>query len=127
MTIVKIISVTLFALIVLILLKSVNSEQALFASIAVNIGITVFSILFLKPVFEYVRQLNDSALYSNLFEIMFKSAGVALLCSFASELCRDAGYANLGSKIELCSKCTLLGYTLPIIQKLFDYAKEFIV
>lgn len=126
MSIIKIVCLALFALIVLILLKSVNKDMSDFALIAVNIGITSFSILTLKPVFDYISQLNQSSQFNGLFETMFKAAGIALLCSFASEICCDAGRQSLASKIELCAKCTLITYSLPIIKRIFDYAKEFI-
>ncbi len=126
MGIVKLILCVISSLIIIILLRKINSEQALLASCILNISITVFSISILIPVFDYIKELTDNSLYKSFFEIMFKSAGVCLLCSFAGELCKDTGEASLGQKIELAGKCTLLTFSLPLIKTVFSYASQLV-
>lgn len=126
MDIIKITSITVACLIVIILLRRLSSDYALLASCATNIGITVFSLTILFPVFDYIKELTQGSPVSSLCEIMFKSAGVCFLCSIASEICSDAGEGSLSSRIEFAGKCTLLAYSLPIIKKVFEYATTFL-
>ena len=126
MDIVKIVSIALSCSILLILLRKINNDYAVLASCIINIFISIFSLAILMPVFTYIKDLSENNGYSNLCEIMFKSAGICLLCSFASDICKDAGEALLSSKIEFAGKCTLLTMCLPLIKKVFEYATAFI-
>lgn len=126
MDIVKIVSCALSCLILIVLLRRINNDYALLAGCVINIGITVFSLVILVPVFDYIKSMTFSGAASSLCEIMFKSAGVCMLCTIGAEICSDAGEAYLSSRIEFAGKCTLLAYCLPLIKKVFEYAKTFI-
>ena len=126
MDITKIISLSLFGLFTIVVVKRFNADSAFGISCLLGACITVFSLSVLFPVFEYVRQLEESMEYKGCAQILFKSAGVCLLCSCACEMCRDCGENSLGSKIELAGKCTLTAFSLPLIKAVFDYAKEFV-
>ena len=126
MGIVKIIGISLSALMVIILLRKLGNDYAVLASCALNIAITFFSLSILIPVFEYIDTLTDTVGTGNLCTVMFKSTGVCLLCSTASEICRDSGEGSLSQRIELAGKCTLCAFSLPLIKQVFDYAVSFI-
>ena len=126
MDITKLVTLSVFSLFVIILTKRFNTESAFYISCLLSISITVFSLAVLIPVFDYVKELEKSIQYSTFSQILFKSAGVCLLCSTASELCRDCGEATAASKIELAGKCTLIAFSLPLIKTVFEYAKTFI-
>lgn len=126
MDIIKIVSMALCTLFIIILVRKVNTDYAFFISCVISISICVFSFGILIPVFEYINELEGNSQYSKLCTVMFKSTGICLLCSLASELCRDAGQNTLATKIEFAGKCTLLTYSLPLIQTVFRYATSFI-
>lgn len=126
MDIVKIISISLCGLILLMLLRKMNNDYAILASCVLNVYISIFSLAILMPVFSYVNSFSENSDFSNLCEIMFKSAGIGLLCTFASDICKDAGESLLSSRIEFAGKCTLLTMSLPLIKKVFEYATAFI-
>lgn len=126
MNITKIIFITLACLLIIVLLRRINSDYATFTSCALSVSITFFSLMIMLPVFDYIKELSSKQAIGTLGEIMFKSAGISLLCSLAGEICSDAGEPSLSSKIELAGKCTLLTYCLPLIKKVFEYATTFI-
>ncbi len=126
MDIVKLVSIAVFGLIIVVLVKKLNSDCAMYVSCALSVFITVFSIGILVPVFDYVKELEKTVAYGSFAGILFKSAGICLLCSTASELCRDAGEGTTASKIEMAGKCTLITFSLPLIKTVFEYAKTFI-
>lgn len=126
MDITKIVSVSICALFIIILTKKINSDHAFLISCIINTSVCMFSFGILVPVFDYIKELGKVGDTSDLYTVMFKSAGICLLCSVASELCRDAGESSLASGIEFAGKCTLLTYSLPLIKTVFGYAKTFI-
>ena len=126
MDITKIISIALCCLILLLLLRKINNDYAVVASCIVNISISMFSLAILLPIFRYVSELSNNQTFSNLCSVMFKAAGISLLCTFASEICKDAGESLLSSRIEFAGKCTLLTMSLPLIKKVFEYATAFV-
>ena len=127
MDITKIVALSLFGLFAIVLVKRFNADSAFGISCLLGVCITVFSIGVLLPVFDYVKELEEGMQFKGCSQILFKSAGVCLLCSCASEMCRDCGENSLGSKIELAGKCTLTAFSLPLIKTVFDYAKTFVV
>lgn len=126
MDITKVVSMAICALFIIILTKKINSDHAFLLSCFVNTTICLFSFGILIPVFDYIKELCQSQSTKDLCTVLFKSAGICLLCSFASELCRDSNEASLASKIEFAGKCTLITYCLPLIKMVFGYAKTFI-
>ncbi len=127
MDIIKIISLCLCGLFAVLLLRQVKNEYAIFASLFINISLTTCAVLFLKPVFDYIKDLEYQGFESSGYiPLMFKCACVALICTVASEICKDAGENSMGVKIELAGKCTLLSMSLPLVKTVFNYVVEFL-
>lgn len=125
MDIIKITCLGLSALFIILLLRKLNSDYAMYVSLFINLAITFFSFGILIPVFNYIKELSYTTGFSNLYSILFKSTGICLLCSFAAEICRDSGEASIAARIELAGKCTLIAYSLPLIKEVFGYATSF--
>lgn len=110
----------------IILLRRVNSDYAIYVSAAAGIFICLFSLGIIMPVFDYAKTLCSSHETGKLCTIMFKSAGICLLCSVSADICRDCNESSLASKIEFAGKCTILAYCLPLIRTVFEYASAFV-
>ena len=126
MNITKIILISVFCLFIILLLKRLNSDYAMYVSATAGIIICFFSLGILKPVFDYAQKLCESEETGKMCTVMFKSAGICLLCTVAAEICRDCNESSLASKIELAGKCTLLTYCLPLIKTVFEYVSSFV-
>ena len=126
MDIIKIVSIALSCLIIIILLRRLNSDYAIIASCIISTSICFFSFGILIPVFDFLKSLGSDSDYSSLCALMYKSAGICLLSSLAAEICRDCKEASLAAKIEFSAKCTLITMSLPLIQKVFENATTFI-
>lgn len=126
MDLVRVISIALSSLIIIVLLRRINGDYALFASCVINISICVFSFGVLLPVFTFIRETGGSSGQGELYTVMLKSAGICMLTALASELCRDLGENSLSQKIEFAGKCTLIAFCLPLIQRVFENALSFI-
>jgi len=126
MDIVKVISIALSSLIIIVLLKKINSDYAMLASCVINISICIFSFGVLIPVFGFIKETGSTSGQGELYAIMLKGAGVCMLSSLASDLCRDLGELSLAQKIEFAGKCTVITFCLPLIKKVFENALSFI-
>ena len=82
--------------------------------------------MILIPVFGFFKNLAADKSFSGLHALMFKGAGICLLSSIASEICKDCNESSLGAKIEFAAKCTLITMSLPLIEKVFKNATTFI-
>ena len=126
MDILKIVSVAISALIIIMLLRKFNNDYAVAVLCFIGVLINLFSFGILIPVFSYIKDLESVSESIGIYSLMLKSVGIFMMCSFASELCRDSGEASLASKIEFAGKCTLLAFCLPLIEKVLENATKFI-
>ena len=55
-----------------------------------------------------------------MLQILFSSL------SFASQLCKDAGYSAIASQIEVAGKLTILTISMPILMALLKTIHEFL-
>lgn len=111
-------------LFILILLKRLNSEYALLTACIINISITLLSLGFLVPVFDYIKELMQNENTQRLTSMLFKSAGICLLCSVAAEISADCKEESLAKRIEFAGKCTLIAYVLPLIKEVMNHASD---
>ena len=58
--------------------------------------------------------------------ILFKVIGIAYLCEFASNICKDSGYQSVAGHVELAGKLTILVMSMPIIMSLLDTVQGFL-
>ena len=116
----KIIGFALTGMILLIVLKRMKDEYAHVLNALICSALAVCAVGILAPVVEFIKELGTATGSGTLFTLIFKSSGIALLTSFASDICRDSGENALSAKIELCGKCTILSLSLPIIKQVFD-------
>ena len=50
--------------------------------------------------------------------LLLRASGIALVCEFGADLCRDAGESALAGRIDLCARVVLLAMAAPLIQAL---------
>lgn len=74
--------------------------------------------------FETMAQ--QVGLESRYLKMMIKIIGVAYLCQFGAELCRDAGESSIASKIELGGKVMILALSMPVIVSFLDLVSSII-
>lgn len=82
---------------------------------------------YLKGIFSMFEELaKRGGLESRYLHMVMKIVGVAYLCQFGAELCRDAGETSLASNIELAGKVMILTLSMPAIYRLLDLVSAII-
>ncbi len=121
MNLVQMIGIALTATALSLLLRQQRPELAFAIPVLAAIGIFLCVLPALESVFAMFFSMAEQAgIESKYLAIVIKIIGVAYLCQFAAELCRDAGEGSIASKIELGGKVMILTLSMPIMEHLLD-------
>jgi len=118
----KIIGFSVTGLIIILVMRRMKDEYAYFISLLLGTSLMVCAVGILAPVIEYLRDISDRAGNASYLSILFKTAGIALITTLASDMCRDCGETSLSSKVEMCGKSTILLLSLPLLKSVFEGA-----
>lgn len=67
---------------------------------------------------------SGSSFAADAFERMLKGLGVALLCRFCSDICRDCGEQTLGAGVESVGRIVIFSLSLPMLTDILELAGE---
>ena len=116
MEILKIIMVALAGVISASLVKSVRSEVSLYIALATGIIILVMILDSLTDIFGYFEAVYNKVEYGReYFPVIIKVLVIAYLSDFSANLCKDAGQAAIGTKVELAGKLIIFFISIPIL------------
>ena len=110
-----------------LLIKQHRPELAM--AIPILGGTAIF--LLVVPYFQeavglFARLAELSGMKNHYLQLILKIIGVAYLCEFAAELCRDAGEASVAGKIELGGKLLIFSLSLPIVYQFMELVESII-
>ena len=74
--------------------------------------------------FENIAE--ESGIDTAYVKIVIKIIGVAYICQFASDICKDAGESSIAGKIELGGKIVIITMSMPIIYGLLELVSRII-
>ena len=116
MEILKIIMVALAGVISASLVKSVRSEVSLYIALATGIIILVMILDSLTDIFGYFEAVYNKVEYGReYFPVIIKVLVIAYRSDFTAQLCKDAGQAAIGTKVELAGKLIIFFISIPIL------------
>lgn len=119
MFIFKIIGIGIVGTILSLLVKQYKPEVSIAIPVLTGVAILSFCIPYLSELFRMIESIAKQAgieLYH--LQIVIKIIGVAYICQFASDICRDAGETSIASKIELGGKVAIITLSMPIMYNL---------
>ena len=121
MEVVKIVGIAIFAVIMIIILKSYRPEMALILSIVTGIGIMLYAIYKMTPVVNVLNNLvNKSGINTEFLMIIIKVIGIAYIVEFGKNICVDAGQTSIATKLEMAGKVIIVVLTIPLISSLVN-------
>lgn len=116
---IKILIFSLILGIILIVLKNVNYEFFVVASVlsGIFISIYVFKIVYEEVLF--IKNLvNISGVSTSIYKIILKIVGIGYLTEFSSQTLNDFGLQSLSNKVILAGKVIIIYVALPIFSSL---------
>lgn len=113
------------ALIVIFLKESRLASLALIAAIAGGTVIILRLLPHLATLLESYTALGTlSGISSYYFGLILKIIGIAYICEFGAQLCRDAAQGAIALKIELAAKIAILMLALPVLTSIVNAVAE---
>lgn len=121
MEVIKIVGVSIFAVIMIIILKNYRPEMALVLSIITGIGIMLYAISKMSSVINVLNDLvSKSGVNTDFLLIIIKVIGIAYIVEFGKNVCIDAGQSSIATKLEMAGKVVIVVLTIPIMSSLVN-------
>lgn len=121
MEILKISAIALAGVITAALLKSVNKDISLYVILATAVIILISVLNGISEVFSFIENIYDDITYGReFFPIIIKVLIIAYITDFTAQLCKDAGEAAIGSKVELAGKVIIFYTAIPILTAILE-------
>ncbi len=122
MDILKYCLTALGALSVILLLKEIKKEYAVYVLLASGIFFIGVCAKDIAPLFGYMEELTEHTKAYAETGIILKAAITGTITAFTCEICKDAGESGLASKVSLCGKTAVLLLALPLLKELTSTA-----
>ena len=121
MEVIKIVGISIFAVIMIIILKNYRPEMALVLAIVTGIGIMLFAIYKMSSVINILNDLvTKSGINKDFLLIIIKVIGIAYIVEFVKNICIDAGQSSIATKLEMAGKVIIVVLTIPLISSLVN-------
>lgn len=117
----KIIAVGIISALIIICLKSANSELAAPVSIASGLLILLMTVSYVKEFVSFFGDMaNVAGLDDGIYKIVLKVLAISYLSEFASGAVEDLGQKNLSEKIQFASKTIMIVLAMPLLKNLIE-------
>lgn len=117
----KIIAVGLISALIIICLKSANSELAAPVSIASGLLILLMTVSYVKEFVSFFKDMaNVAGLDDGIYKIVLKVLAISYLSEFASGAVEDLGQKNLSEKIQFASKTIMIVLAMPLLKNIIE-------
>lgn len=124
---IKIVSVALVCSLLIVYLKSINSELVIFAMIMSGIIIVFLSLEYINIAINLFYQIIEICNIDVYFvKVVFKATAIGYLVEFGAGLIEDLGLKNLSDKLVFVGKILILSIALPIVYSLITLIIEFL-
>ena len=121
MEIIKIIGISLIAIIIAVIIKQYKPEFAVYISIATGVIILLICTNYMANIINLVETLASKVNINTQFiKILIKITGIAILTEFAVSICKDSGETAIASKTEIGGKIIIISMSMPIIEALIN-------
>ena len=127
MLIFKIIGIGVTGALLSLLLKQYKPEHAIAHPILVAALIITMCAPYLKSVLSMFEDIaNGAGIELSHMRIVIKITGIAYICQFAADICKDAGENAIAGKIELGGKIIIIALSAPVINNLLELVSNII-
>jgi len=117
----KAVACVLTGLVLWLCLSKHNKDMSILLTLAVCALVLIAAVTVLKPVFVFIQKLQGlGALDENLFSVLFRVVGIALISEISTLICKDAGNEAMGKTLQLIASATVLWISIPVFEKLLS-------
>lgn len=120
----SLISVVFAAVIVVLIalkLREMGSGYGILMSIGACAMVMYFVISRFRQIAGYIDRLASYVSVDITYiDIILKMIGIAYICQFATDICKDAGYQAIASQVEMAGKISLILLSMPVLMSVID-------
>jgi stage III sporulation protein AD len=122
---IKIVLTGVITAVLILVLKEQQKGIAAILLLAGSLAVFLFCVKYLETIIDLIEEINDMMKIDRIYiKILLKIIGIAYVCQFSGDICRDLGSQTLGKQIESAGKLAVLISGIPVIQALLDTMKE---
>lgn len=108
-------------------LKTYKPEFGIVLSIALCLLFLLCAVEKLTVIVEFLNSIQNLMNVNPVYvSVLLKLIGIAYVCEFSSNLCKDAGYQSIATQVEIIGKLTILVVSMPIINTLLETINKFL-
>ena len=108
-------------------LSKQGRDITLLMSIAVCCMVMLAAVSYLKPVLDFVNQLQTIGnLDNDLLKIMLKAVGIGLVAEIATLICNDSGNSALGKAVQILASVVVLWLAIPLMSSLMNLVQKIV-
>ena len=127
MLVFKIIGIGICGTVLALTVKQYRPELAIAVPVLSAAAILLLCGPYLSSVLTMFQNIaEESGIDTAYVKIVKKIIGVAYICQFASDICKDAGESSIAGKIELGGKVVIITLSMPIIYGLLELTSKII-
>lgn len=116
MDIVKIAVLGIAGVLIALPLKREKGEYSTFIAITICICIFVYLLTKVELILEFAGRLEAMIPVDGRYiGMLIKMIGITYVAEFATNICKDAGYAAIASQIEIFAKLSILMVSIPVL------------
>lgn len=121
----KVIGAVLTTLVLGLHIGKQEKDFALLLTLAVCCLGTAAMVSFLKPVLEFLRELEAVAhMKEGAFSCLLKCTGIAIVSETAALICQDGGNGSLGKMVQMMGNTVMLYLSIPMLKTLLRMIQE---
>lgn len=120
----NLIAVSFAAVIVVLIaikIKDMDSGYGVILSMAGCVMVMYFVVSRFRQITDYIDRITAYiSVNITYIDVILKIIGLAYVCQFSSDLCRDAGYNAIASQVEMAGKISLILLSMPVLMSVID-------
>ena len=115
----------LIAVILSLALGKQEKDIGAILSMAVCCMVMVSALVYLEPVLDFLRELEEIGdLQGDFLGILMKALGIGLVAEIAATVCADVGNASLGKTLHTLGAAVILYLSLPVFRAMLDLLRR---
>lgn len=123
----QVIAGAMIAVVLGLAMSKQGKDITLLLSVAGCCMALVAAINYLKPVVQFVEQLQSVGnLNGNMLKIMLKSVGIGLVAEIAAMICNDSGNSALSKAVQILAAAAVLWLSIPLMTALLDLVEQIV-
>ncbi len=108
-------------------LQKTNKEYTLLIAIAIAIFVFIAILSELEKIVETAREIQTIMnMDIQYIQTILKMLGITYISEISAGICKDSGYGNIATQIELFGKISILALSMPILRTLLDTVQLFL-